>query len=163
MNTTIKQGYVPGCIGRIAQLHAGHYAVNHGFGVAFEARVARELADFCQNYQAGRDGIWLVEHEGRIEASIAIDGSKAGDSGAHLRWFITSAAVRGQGIGKQLMAQAMAFVDDCAYAKTYLWTFSGLDAARHLYEAHRFRLVHESPGSQWGTQVIEQRFERSRA
>lgn len=157
---SIKQGYVPGCIGRIAQLHASHYADNYGFGVAFEARVARELADFCQNYQTGRDGIWLVEHEGSIEGSIAIDGSTAGESGAHLRWFIVSAAVRGQGIGRQLMAQAMAFVDACAYPKTYLWTFSGLDAARHLYEQHRFRLVHESPGRQWGTLVTEQRFER---
>jgi hypothetical protein len=39
-------------------------------------------------------------------------------------------------------------------------TFKGLDAARHLYEKHGFSLVHEVPGTQWGTEVIEQEFVR---
>jgi GNAT superfamily N-acetyltransferase len=163
MTTTITEGYVPGCIGRIAQLHAHYYSVANGFGVAFEAKVARELAEFCQNYQAGRDGMWLVQRNGQIEGSIVIDGSHASTSGAHLRWFITTEAIRGQGLGSQLLAKAVEFVQVCGYRKTFLWTFSGLDAARHLYESQGFRLVHESPGSQWGSLVTEQRFERGEA
>jgi len=160
---TIREGYVPGCIGRIAQLHADYYCAANGFGVNFEAKVARELADFCQNYKPGRDGIWLALCNGSIEGSVAIDGTNAGNTGAHLRWFIMSNEIKGQGIGRKLLEQAMAFVRACGYQNTYLWTFSGLDAARHLYESHHFRLVHESPGSQWGTLVAEQRFERSEA
>ena len=160
---TVREGYVPGCIGRIAQLHANHYSAANGFGVSFEAKVARELADFCQNYKPGRDGIWLALCNGHIEGSVAIDGTDAGSTGAHLRWFITSNEIKGQGIGRMLLEQAMVFVRACGYRNTYLWTFAGLDAARHLYESHRFRLVHEGPGSQWGTLVTEQRFERSEA
>ncbi|MDO9203465.1 MAG: GNAT family N-acetyltransferase [Hydrogenophaga sp.] len=163
MSTTIKEGYVPGCIGRIVQLHANYYSVANGFGVAFEAKVARELAEFCQNYQSGRDGIWLVHRNGNIEGSVVIDGTHASTSGAHLRWFITTEAIRGQGLGTQLLAKAVEFVQVCSYRKTFLWTFSGLDAARHLYESHKFRLVHESPGNQWGSLVTEQRFERGEA
>ncbi|PTT88229.1 GNAT family N-acetyltransferase [Pelomonas sp. HMWF004] len=163
MTTTITEGYAPGCIGRIAQLHADYYSVANGFGVAFEVKVARELAEFCQNYKHGRDGIWLVHRNGNIEGSVVIDGTKAGTQGAHLRWFITNDAIRGQGMGAQLLAKAMEFVQACGYQKTFLWTFSGLDAARHLYESHEFRLVHESPGSQWGSLVTEQRFERCEA
>lgn len=158
---TISEGYVPGCIGRVAQLHAEHYWAANGFGVSFEAKVARELADFCQNHKPGRDGIWLAVCNGRIEGSVAIDGANAQTTGAHLRWFITSNDIRGQGIGRKLLEQAMAFVRACGYRKSYLWTFSGLDAARHLYESHHFRLVHESPGRQWGILVTEQRFERN--
>ena len=40
-----------------------------------------------------------------------------------------------------------------------MWTFEGLGAARHLYEKAGFRLVEEHKGTQWGSEVNEQRFE----
>jgi hypothetical protein len=46
------------------------------------------------------------------------------------------------------------------FARTGLWTFKGLDAARHLYERKGFRLVQEYEGAQWGVVLTEQRFER---
>jgi hypothetical protein len=79
MHITVREGYVPGCIGRVAQLHADYYCAANGFGVSFEAKVARELADFCQNYKPGRDGIWLAQCNGKIEGSVAIDGTNAGE------------------------------------------------------------------------------------
>jgi GNAT superfamily N-acetyltransferase len=162
MVTSIRTGYTPGCIGRVAQLHANYYAVTSGFGVTFEAKVARELADFCQNFEPARDGLWLIDCDGSMEGSIAIDGTKADSEGAHLRWFITSDVVQGQGFGKRLLREALQFVDAHGYPSTHLATFAGLGAARHLYESHGFRLVHESPGQQWGTVVTEQRFVREK-
>ncbi|MGF6505945.1 hypothetical protein OKW26_001748 [Paraburkholderia sp. 32] len=41
-----------------------------------------------------------------------------------------------------------------------LATILRLDAARHLYESFGFRLSEESEGTQWGTRVVEQRFNR---
>lgn len=160
MSVAITEGYIPGCIGRIAQLHAMYYSASNNFGLEFEAKVARELAAFCQAFQPGRDGIWLARSS-EIEGSVIIDGSHAHDGAAHLRWFITSDVLRGQGMGKQLLARALEFSDKCGYKAVHLWTFAGLDAARHLYESHGFKLVHESLGSQWGTVVREQRFERA--
>jgi len=162
MVTSIRTGYTPGCIGRVAQLHANYYAVTSGFGVTFEAKVARELADFCQNFEPARDGLWLIDCDGSMEGSIAIDGTKTDSEGAHLRWFITSDVVQGQGFGKRLLREALQFVDAHGYPSTHLATFAGLGAARHLYESHGFRLVHESPGQQWGTVVTEQRFVREK-
>lgn len=46
------------------------------------------------------------------------------------------------------------------FGRVYLWTFEGLETARHLYERHGFRLVHQQAGNQWGKQVNEQRFEK---
>jgi len=68
-------------------------------------------------------------------------------------------SLRGTGIGRQLMTLAMQFVD-AHYDETYLDTFKGLDAARHLYESYGFRLTEEAAGTQWGTAVTEQRFSR---
>lgn len=161
MHITIKEGYLPGCIGRLVQLHAEYYTASNGFDVIFEAKVAQEIANFFQNYKVERDGIWLVECNGSIEGSVVIDGSNAETDGAHLRWFITSSAIQNQGIGKRLLQQAMNFVDKKGFKETHLWTFAGLDVARHLYESHRFELVHQNPGSQWGTLVTEQKFVRN--
>jgi len=58
------------------------------------------------------------------------------------------------------MTRAMHFVDEQPFRETYLWTFKGLDSARHLYESSGFRLTGESEGTQWGTKVTEQRFSR---
>ncbi|HTR05900.1 MAG TPA: bifunctional helix-turn-helix transcriptional regulator/GNAT family N-acetyltransferase [Paraburkholderia sp.] len=157
---TLVEGYRPGCIGDIAALHARFYAANWGFGAYFEKKVATELAEFASTLPAEGKALWLAVERERILASLAIDGHGSGASGtAHLRWFIVDDSLRGTGIGRQLMAHAMQFVD-AHYAETYLWTFKGLDAARHLYESFGFRLAEESEGNQWGTKVTEQRFVR---
>jgi GNAT superfamily N-acetyltransferase len=155
---SVHLGYLPGCIGRIAEMHATYYARMAGFGAAFEARVATDAADFCLRYSEGRDGLWLVTDGQRIGGSIAIDGSQASAQGAHLRWFITSDECRGQGLGTALLRSALAFCRERSFGKVYLWTFDELHAARHLYETHGFRLARTQRGSQWGKEVNEQLF-----
>lgn len=141
-------------------MHARFYSSHAGFGLYFESRVARELAGFCARYDEARDGLWLAVLDGQVEGAIAIDGLHADEEGAHLRWFITSDQLRGSGIGTRLLAHALEFCDARRYRKISLWTFDSLQAARHLYEKHGFRLVHQQLGQQWGSEVLEQHFER---
>jgi GNAT superfamily N-acetyltransferase len=155
----IKSGYIPGSIGRISELHGAYYHRYWGFGLYFEAKVAIELSAFLQRFDEKRDGIWLAEKNGRIEVAIVIDGVHAENEGAHLRWFIASDALRGKGTGWKLMDKAMAFCRGKGYKRTFLWTFEGLGAARHLYEAAGFSLVKQQSGEQWGTLVNEQCFQ----
>ena len=91
--------------------------------------------------------------------SALIDGSPAAAGGAHLRWFITSEQIRGAGIGTSLLSSALAFAQARRYARIFLWTFEGLDAARQLYEKAGFRLIQQRSGSQRGITVNEQCFE----
>ena len=155
----IRSGYLPGAIGRIVELHGAYYASHWGFGAFFEARMARELAEFVDRFDAKRDGLWTAAASGRIAGSIAIDGSHAGGGGAHLRWFILDPALHGQGTGRRLLAEAVGFCRSSGKRRVSLWTFSGLDAARRLYEQAGFRLAEERRGAQWGVEVTEQRFE----
>ncbi|RQR43390.1 MULTISPECIES: helix-turn-helix domain-containing GNAT family N-acetyltransferase [unclassified Burkholderia] len=159
--TQIVDGYQPGCIGDIASLHARFYSEHWGFGAFFEKKVATELAEFAGTLPAEGKALWLHAEHGRALASVAIDGNKATGI-AHLRWFIVDDGLRGFGIGRELMTRAMHFVDEQQFDETYLWTFKGLDSARHLYESFGFALTSESEGAQWGTNVVEQRFSRRR-
>jgi GNAT superfamily N-acetyltransferase len=155
----IKSGYMPGSIGRVSELHGTYYHEQWGFGVYFEAKVAAELAEFLNRFNEDRDGIWFATVNGRVEGSIVIDGLPASDKGAHLRWFILSDALRGKGAGRKLISVAVDFCKRKGYKMIYLWTFEGLDAARHLYENAGFKLVRQQKGVQWGTPVNEQYFE----
>lgn len=155
----IAKGYLPGAIGRIVELHGSFYARRAGFGLYFESKVARELCNFMQRCEEGRDGLWLALHDGRVEGSIAIDGSRAGTEGAHLRWFIVADPLRGCGIWERLLQSSLDFCRATGYERVYLWTFGGLDAARRLYERCGFRLTTERRGAQWGIEVNEQRFD----
>ncbi len=161
----IQRDYVPGCIGRVAELHATFYSRAVGFGAPFEAKVASGLADFCLRYDGQRDGLWLAIENGQIHGSVAIDGSHYGEgdgleSGAHLRWFITSDESRGRGVGSALLGAALDFCSARDYRNVYLWTFDELHAARHLYEKFGFTLAQSQRGSQWGKEVNEQLFTR---
>ena len=155
----LARGYIPGAIGRVAELHGTYYHAHWGFGLFFEAKVATELAEFLGRYDGARDGFWVASLDGRVEGSITIDGLHAEAEGAHLRWFIMSDALRGRGVGQRLITAAIDFCRSSGYERVYLWTFEGLGAARHLYENAGFRLVEQRSGTQWGTAVNEQRFE----
>jgi GNAT superfamily N-acetyltransferase len=155
----VLRGYIPGSIGRVAELHGTYYHQHWGFGLFFEAKVATELAAFLGRYDEQRDGFWTAVVGGRIEGSITIDGVHSAAEGAHLRWFIVSDELRGKGVGSQLLNTAMEFCRSRGYKRVYLWTFEGLNPARHLYEKNGFRLVEQHKGSQWGREVNEQQFE----
>ncbi len=95
----IALGYIPGSIGRVAELHGTYYHAHWGFGRFFEAKVATELAEFLSRYAEKRDGFWTALLEDRVEGSLSIDGIHSAGKGAHLRWFIMSDALRGKGVG----------------------------------------------------------------
>jgi len=156
----LRSGYEPGCIGRIAELHGLYYSKAAGFGAPFEAKVASELSAFCLRYAEGRDGLWHAHEGGALHGAIAVEGPHDGDPGVHLRWFIVSDALRGRGVGNRLLGEALGFCERAGHREVDLWTFEGLDAARHLYEKHGFALAASQRGARWGREVNEQRFVR---
>jgi GNAT superfamily N-acetyltransferase len=159
---SIAKGYRPGLLGRCTEMHALFYSRHAGFGAFFESQVASGMADFLLRLDNKRNAVWSVIQDARIVGTIAIDGEDLQRDAGHLRWFIVDDAQRGTGAGKRLLAEALAFCDDAGFAEVELWTFAGLDAARHLYEQAGFRLAEQRPGRQWGALVVEQRFIRQR-
>jgi GNAT superfamily N-acetyltransferase len=154
-------GYVPGVVERITEAHAVYYHENWGFDVSFETQVGRELSEFVDAFQEGRDGLWVATVGGEFAGSVVIDGREATTEGARLRWFIVVPSFQGTGLGKTLLARAVDFCRIRNYPRIYLWTFEGLDAARTLYEVENFRLCREHVSDPWGQTITEQLFELS--
>jgi ribosomal protein S18 acetylase RimI-like enzyme len=155
-DVTLATGYRPGAIGAIAALHGRHYAASHGFDQVFEAKVARELGEFVCRYDPAHDRLWLALRGDEVLGSIVIDGGER-PGVAHLRWFILAPGARGLGLGKRLMAEAMAFCRAGRFESASLWTLADLDAAIHLYDAEGWEVAERIRGTQWGKAVDEVR------
>ncbi len=159
MPEVLIRGYYPGVVGKITELHAVYYHEHWEFDVSFETQVGRELSIFVSEFDADRDGLWVVTADGKFAGAVAIDGIHAMTEGARLRWFIVDPEFQGAGLGNRLIAQAVQFCKAKRYPKIFLWTFAGLDPARQLYERHNFRLCATHEVDQWGQTIKEQKFE----
>ncbi len=157
MQVALRNDLRPGDIGRIVLLHGSIYAREQGWDETFEAYVAGPLADFALR-RGERDRIWIAEGDGRIVGCIAI--VEATPERAQLRWFLVDPAARGQGLGRRLLDEAVAFCGQSGYRSVFLWTVRALAAAARLYRAAGFELAEAKPSRQWGADLIEERFER---
>lgn len=147
----------PGDIGYIIHRHGVLYAEEYGFDETFEAYVAAGLAKFVENYEPAKEHLWVVEVEATIVGSIAI--VKVDDHVAQLRWFLVEPSVRGKGLGKKLLYEAVEFGKRQGYRKTILWTVAQLQAARHLYAHAGFQLAKSKSHLLWGHDITEELWE----
>jgi N-acetylglutamate synthase-like GNAT family acetyltransferase len=152
---TLRHHLLPGDLGAIVHLHGTVYAQEYGFDPTFEAYVAGPLAAFVQSHTE-RDRLWIAERAGRMAGCIAVVG--ASDREAQLRWFLVDPAARGQGLGKRLLHEAVAFGRQAAYESMFLWTVSALTVAAQLYRSAGFERVEQKPGQHWGVDVVEERY-----
>lgn len=157
MELTVHDRWFPGAVGDIAALHARHYAASHGFGPAFEAKVARELGAFLER----GDGFFrAVSRRGRALGSLALE--EAGGGVSRLRWVILDASLRGQGIARRWLHEAIGHACHGEQRLITLWTLDGLDDAARLYAAAGFREVERLAATQWGAPATEIHMELAR-
>ncbi|WP_293868428.1 GNAT family N-acetyltransferase [uncultured Alsobacter sp.] len=156
----LHRGWSPGLLGWIVAEHGRYYETAWHLGMAFEAKVAAGLGELADRLDPRRDLLLHAEAGGTVLGAIAVDGSGPGTAqrGARIRYFILADAARGRGVGRLLLDETMAFIRGAGFDRAWLTTFAGLDAARHLYESHGFRLDHEEIDTTWGTPLTEQRF-----
>jgi GNAT superfamily N-acetyltransferase len=155
---TLRHDLRPGDLGRVVELHGALYAVEYGFDHTFEAYVAETMGQFGRRLDPARDRLWLAELDGRLVGSIAIVGREAG--AAQLRWFLLHPDVRGRGLGRHLVADALTFCRGASYRSVFLWTVHPLAAAARLYEGAGFRRSEARPPAPlWGAILSEQRYD----
>jgi N-acetylglutamate synthase-like GNAT family acetyltransferase len=161
-STTLSASFVirndlkPGDIGYLSYLHGVLYANEYGWDHTFEAYVAGPLSEFAKAH-SDRERIWIVEREGVVAGSIAIVSASTKE--AQLRWFLLHPDLRGKGIGRMLMEDAISFSKANGYSTLFLWTTSNLVAAARLYESFGFQITEQTTHQAWGSTVTEQRYE----
>ncbi|WP_424026788.1 GNAT family N-acetyltransferase [Methanoregula sp.] len=74
-------------------------------------------------------------------------------------FFFLEPAMRGRGFGNLLMDRAIDFCKKKCYERVFLWTFSTLMAARHLYRSRGFRITDTHENTDWGEKILEERWD----
>jgi len=153
----------PGILTDLVRLHMDYYGPEWGLGERFEAGLIDGFGKFESRFDPAHDYFAYVRNRhGNVVGMIALDGIDRDGEGGRLRWFIVDAKTGSAGIGRELIAHALAFADNNGFARVWLTTFPGLDAARHLYEAHGFVLAGEHTEDHWSGGQGEQTFLRRR-
>ena len=156
----IVEGYRPGVVGRLTELHATYYGNRWELGSQFEVDIGTGIAAFVDRYDPSRDGLWTVVDDGRVMGGIVIDSRTDRENVAQLRYFILDPAVHGQGLGRGLLDEAMAFCRQRGFDEVFLWTVDELEAAIRLYHDAGFEATDEvDPHTGWQTTVPYRRFE----
>lgn len=138
----------------IAYRHCILYEKEYGLDQTFERYVLESLNKFLAERPVGN--IWLAEYCGQIVGSIGIVG--VSEKIAQLRWFLIEPEFRGTGLGRQLMETAMDFCQQEDFNQVFLWTFQGLDAARHLYRTFGFEPTEQIENHTWKDSLIEEKW-----
>jgi len=153
---SIRHDLRPGDVGYITYLHGTLYAPEQGWDHTFDAYVAIPLAEFAKS-QSSQERIWIVERQGRINGSAAI--VKLSENEAQLRWLLLHPDVRGRGLGRRLVEEALDFCRDVGYSSVFLWTVNTLPIAAQLYQSVGFKQTDELTHQLWGSTVTEVRYE----
>jgi len=149
----------PGEYGWIVTRHATLYGAEQGWdALAFEAYVAGLLAKFGAARDPARQSLWIAAIADAPVGSVAV--VDAGGGTARLRLLILDPAVRGRGVGRALLAEAMHFARSRGYERMTLSTYASLTAARSLYAAHGFVLTHAAPVREWGHDLVTENWDR---
>ena len=133
------------------------YEVEYGFtSDAWKAYVTNGVNQLVSRFDSDKDCLLILEASGKASGCIAITHTDEG--AAQLRFFFVEAGLRGQGAGRRLIDAAIRFCRDQKYNEVFLWTFSKLEAARHLYKQQGFILTDTHENSDWGQAVLEEKW-----
>ena len=148
----------PGDLGAVVELQGREYAEQYGLDHRFEAGVAGGVAAFglacAEDPEAGR--IWLAEDEQGLLGCIAM--SREGERHGRVRWFLVARRARGQGLGRRLFDEAMAYARE-RFDTLELETFSELTTAARMYRGAGFEVRDSRPQGDWGREIQLQHYE----
>jgi ribosomal protein S18 acetylase RimI-like enzyme len=142
----------------IAELHRRIYEPEYGLNEQFTASVEDGVEAAAAAGWPQRSGaVWLVEGDGSLLGALAL--TDEGDGLGRVRWFALDRSLRGQGLGRSLIAELLEEARAAGLSKLELETISILTAAARIYRDAGFRVVWERRRVDWGPPMTMQGYE----
>jgi len=146
-----------GDMGWIVARHGTLYAEEYGWDERLEALIAEIVAAFVRNQDPRRERCWIADRQGENVGSVLL--VRETDEVARLRLLLVEPKARGLGIGARLVDDSLRFAREAHYRKVTLWTHTVLTAARRIYEAAGFKLIHQWKHEMFGKQLDAETWE----
>ncbi|MEP4431475.1 MAG: GNAT family N-acetyltransferase, partial [Hyphomicrobiales bacterium] len=127
------------------------------FNQAFEALIAKIVADHANDHDPAFEACWVSEHKDKVVGSIFV--MKQSEDVAKLRLLYVEPDARGLGIGKLLVKTAIEFAKNAGYKTMTLWTNAQLESARFIYENSGFQKISEEPHAMFGKSMVGETWE----
>lgn len=143
---SIRHDLRSGDLGRIISLHGESYDSLPGFGLRFEAYVARTVAEYVLD-NASRGRIWMAERHDELIGCTAIVLRE--DDLAQLRWVLVAQSARGLGLGRKFVDRAIGYCREQSCHTIFLETTDGLPESQALYEKLGFTVTANEPEKLW--------------
>jgi DNA-binding MarR family transcriptional regulator/GNAT superfamily N-acetyltransferase len=143
----------PGDFGWMVERHAILYREEYGWREKFEGVCARIVADFIEHFDSKLEKCWIAEMAGQRVGCVMLvkDDPKAKKADvARVRLLLLEPQARGQGLGRRLVEECVAFSRAKGYRRVTLWTHKELTAARAIYAKLGFTKNGEESHDDWG-------------
>ena len=92
----------------------------------------------------------------RVRGSLGL--TDAGGGLGHVRWFALEPALRGRGLGRQLIGELLDLAREQDMRRLELGTFSALSTAARIYRGVGFRVTEEYERTDWGPPITFQHY-----
>lgn len=158
-SASIRRELRSGDVAAVIDLHRRLYLAEYGLDESFVSDVAAGIEEAADGgWPAANEGVWLVEHEGEVVGALGL--TNQGGAEARLRWVVLVPELRGRGLGRQMVSEAVALARESGYERMALETFSDLHIAAAIYRSLGFEPVWERTGPKWGrAELTYQRYE----
>ena len=147
-----------GDLGWVVQVYGLEYSRTYGWDQSFEAYVAR-IAGARSGHP--REHAWFVEQGNEPAGCVFLRESEDDERLANLHLLYVDPALRGQGWGRRLLGEALAFARQAGYEKVRTRAGVEFSAVRSLYSSAGFQLVEsketEDFGRSWVSEMWEHR------
>ncbi|HEX8067942.1 MAG TPA: helix-turn-helix domain-containing GNAT family N-acetyltransferase [Thermoleophilaceae bacterium] len=147
----------PGDMGWVVERHAAVYLEEFGWDApAFEALIARIVADHLERRDPARERGWIAEVGGERAGCVLCVPKD--DATAQLRLLLVDPWARGRGVASRLVDECVGFAREAGYREMTLWTHDVLEAAGRIYRRAGFELVDEEAHSRFGPRTVGQSY-----
>ena len=140
----------------IVDLHERLYTAEYGMGRAFIEGVRGSVAKAVESGWPIGGGAWLVDSDAGLAGCLGL--TSEGDGLGRLRWVLLHPSLRGLGLGRRMIEEAVAEARRLGLRRLELDTFGALRSAAAIYRGAGFRVVSEEKTEMWGPPILFQHY-----